>query len=56
MPTNGILFSNETERITEMCWSKTGENVRIIALAYKGKFLYLSDRSDAVKRSDLYSN
>ena len=39
-----------------MCWSKTGENVHIFALAYKGKFLYLSDRSDAVKRSDLYSD
>lgn len=37
-------------------WSKTGENVRIFTLAYKGKFLYLSDRSDAVKRSGLYSN
>ena len=34
----------------------TGENVLIFALAYKGKFLYLSDRSDAVKRSCLYSN
>ena len=38
-----------------MCWSKTGENVHIFALAYKGKFLYLSDRSDAFKRSGLYN-